>query len=59
VFGKPGFPLSDVPLQTIAQQVAAGRYKAKPARVFRFEDIREAHRVMESGQAGGKMVVLV
>jgi hypothetical protein len=34
VFGKPGFPLSDVPLQTIAEQVAAGRYKAKPARVF-------------------------
>jgi hypothetical protein len=27
--------------------------------VFRFEDIREAHRVMESNQAGGKMVVLV
>jgi NADPH2:quinone reductase len=59
VFGKPGFPLSDVPLQTIAAQVAAGRYKAKPARVFRLEDIREAHRVMESNQAGGKMVVLV
>ena len=59
VFGKPGFPLSDVPLQTIAAQVAAGRYKPKPARVFRFEDIREAHRVMESNQAGGKMVVLV
>jgi NADPH:quinone reductase-like Zn-dependent oxidoreductase len=48
-----------VPLQTIAAQVAAGRYKAKPARVFRFEDIREAHRVVESNQAGGKMVVLV
>jgi NADPH2:quinone reductase len=59
VFGKPGFPLSDVPLQTIAGQVAASRYKAKPVRVFRFEDIREAHRVMEAGQAGGKMVVLV
>ena len=59
VFGKPGFPLSDVPLQTIAEEVAAGRYQAKPVRVFRFEDIREAHRVMESGQAGGKMVVLV
>jgi NADPH:quinone reductase-like Zn-dependent oxidoreductase len=59
VFGKPDFPLSDVPLQTIADQVAAGRYKAKPARVFRFEDIREAHRVMEAHQAGGKMVVLV
>jgi NADPH2:quinone reductase len=58
-FGKPGFPLSDVPLQTIAAQVAAGRYKAKPARIFRFEDVQEAHRVMEANQAGGKMVVLV
>jgi len=27
--------------------------------VFRFEEIREAHRVMEANQAGGKMVVVV
>jgi len=59
VFGTPGFPLSDVPLQAIANDVAVGRYKAKPARVFRFEEIREAHKVMESNQAGGKMVVRV
>ncbi len=59
VFGKPGFPLSDVPLQAIANDVAAGRYQAKPARVFRFEEIREAHKLMESGQAGGKMVVCI
>jgi NADPH:quinone reductase-like Zn-dependent oxidoreductase len=56
-FGTPGFPLSDVPLQAIANDVAAGRYKAKPSHVFRFEEIREAHKMMESGQAGGKMVV--
>jgi hypothetical protein len=55
--GTPEFPLSDVPLQSIAEKVAAGRYKAKPSRVFRFEDIREAHRVMESGEAVGKLVV--
>ncbi len=59
VFGKPGFPLSDVPLQAIAADVQAGRYKAKPSRVFRFEDIREAHRVMESNEANGKMVVVL
>ena len=59
VFGTPGFPLSDVPLQAIAGDVSAGRYKAKPARVFRFEDIREAHRVMESNQANGKLVVIL
>ena len=59
VFGTPGFPLSDVPLQGIAGDVAVGRYKAKPSRVFRFEDIREAHRVMDANQANGKIVVAV
>jgi NADPH:quinone reductase-like Zn-dependent oxidoreductase len=59
VFGTPGFPLSDVPLQAIAADVEAGRYRAKPSRVFRFEDIREAHRVMDANQAKGKMVVVV
>ncbi len=59
VFGAPGFPLSDVPLQEIAQQVVAGRLKAKPARAFGFEEIREAHRIMEANEAGGKMVVVV
>jgi NADPH2:quinone reductase len=59
VFGTPGFPLSDVPLQTIAEQAAVGRLKAKPSRVFRFEEIREAHRVMEVGEAKGKMVVVL
>jgi len=58
-FGTPGFPLSDVPLQSIAGDVAAGRYKAKPSRVFRFNEITEAHKVMEDGHAGGKMVVKV
>src|SRR5215475_163631 len=59
VFGEPGFPLSDVPLQEIARDVAVGKLKAKPARVFGFEEIHEAHRVMEAGEAGGKMVVVV
>ena len=59
VFGTPGFPLSDVPLQAIAADVEAGRYQAKPTRVFRFEDIREAHRVMDANQAKGKMVVVI
>jgi NADPH:quinone reductase len=58
VFGTPGFPLSDVPLQKIADDVAAGRLEAKPARVFRFDEIREAHRTMETNEAGGKIVVV-
>jgi len=59
VFGMPGFPLSDVPLQKIAEDVSAGRLKAKPSRVFGFDEIREAHRVMEANEAGGKMVVVL
>ena len=59
VFGSTQFPLSDVPLQKIAAQVASGRLKAKPTRIFRFEEIREAHRVMEANEARGKMVVVV
>ncbi|HET9874362.1 MAG TPA: zinc-binding dehydrogenase, partial [Mycobacterium sp.] len=58
VFGTPNFPLSDVPLRDIASQVAAGRLDAKPSRVFSFDQIHEAHRVMEAGEAGGKMVVI-
>jgi len=59
VFGTLGFPLSDVPLQTIAGEVEEGRFQAKPWRVLRFDEIREAHRVMEAKQAHGKMVVVV
>jgi Zinc-binding dehydrogenase len=37
---------------------AAGRLDVKPTRTFRFEEIREAHRVMEANEAKGKMVVV-
>jgi NADPH2:quinone reductase len=58
VFGTPGFPLSDVPLQKIAEDAAAGRLDSRPARIFGFDEIREAHRVMEANEAGGKIVVV-
>ncbi len=58
VFGTPGFPLSDVPLQSIAADIAAGKYSAKPWRVFRFAEVPEAHRIMEASEAKGKMVVV-
>jgi NADPH:quinone reductase len=59
VFGKPQFPVADVPLQEIAKQVEDVVFDAKPSRVFKFEEIREAHRAMENNQAQGKMVVTV
>jgi NADPH:quinone reductase len=59
VTGTAEFPMSEIPLQDIVDRVAAGTYKAQPVRVFKFNEIREAHRIMESGQPTGKMVVVV
>lgn len=56
-YGTPGFPLSDVPLQRIAKDVESGHYKAKPSKVFRFEETDQAHKVMEENRAVGKLVV--
>jgi NADPH:quinone reductase-like Zn-dependent oxidoreductase len=57
VTGTPEFPLAEIPFQTIVGRAAEGTYKAKPAKVFRFEQIQDAHRLMESNEAGGKIVV--
>jgi NADPH2:quinone reductase len=59
VFGTPEFPVSEVPLKEIVDRVAKGIYKAKPAAVFSFDEIREAQRLMESGKANGKIAVKV
>ncbi|MGW3045693.1 zinc-binding dehydrogenase [Kitasatospora sp. NPDC001159] len=59
VLGSPEFPLSDIPLDTIYAKVEAGSLRARPTRTFRFEQIVEAHRVMESGRALGKMTVIL
>jgi NADPH:quinone reductase-like Zn-dependent oxidoreductase len=56
-YGTPDYPLTEIPLQTIIDRVAAGAYVAKPARVLRFDEIREAHRLMEANEANGKVVV--
>jgi NADPH:quinone reductase-like Zn-dependent oxidoreductase len=59
VLGTDEFPLADIPLQEMITKAGTGRYKAKPARVFGFEEIVKAHRAMEEGQAAGKMVVAI
>jgi NADPH:quinone reductase-like Zn-dependent oxidoreductase len=59
VTGTPEFALAEIPFQAIVERAAAGIYKAKPAKVFGFGDIQDAHRLMESGLANGKIVVLL
>jgi len=53
---------SDLPpsvLQAFLDAVAAGRAVVPIHRVFGFDEILEAHAVMESGEAAGKLVVTV
>jgi NADPH:quinone reductase len=59
VLGTSAFPLTEIPLTEMIGKAENGLYQAKPARVFGFDDIVEAHRVMETGLAGGKMTVSV
>ncbi len=48
----------DTPLQTVVNEVEAGRMTPRIGRVFQLDDIVEAHRCMEDNAAGGKIVVL-
>jgi NADPH2:quinone reductase len=57
-WGIPEWPTSEVPLREIVTNIADGKFNAKPARVFKFDEIQEAHRVMEAAEAGGKLVIL-
>jgi hypothetical protein len=46
-------------LQAIVAKVESGTLKAGPKRVFRFDEIAEAHDLMDAGEAEGKLVVEV
>ena len=46
------------PMQRIVEQIEAGALPVQVGRVFRLDDIAEAHRCMEENKAGGKVVVL-
>ena len=56
--GTKDFPLSDIPMQQIIERVAEGTYQARPVKVFPFEKLSDAHRLMESNNANGKIVVV-
>ena len=46
------------PLEELCVQIKEGKLSVKVGKVFRLEEIVEAHRVMEENSAGGKIVVL-
>lgn len=47
-----------MPFEELVQQVAAGTLKVQVGKVLRLDQIIEAHELMESNKAGGKIVVL-
>ena len=57
VFGGPNLPLTRIPFASFVERAERGVYRAAPAHVFPFERIVEAHELMESGAARGKIVI--
>jgi NADPH:quinone reductase-like Zn-dependent oxidoreductase len=47
-----------MPLQELVDDIAAGTLPVHVGKVFRLDQIVEAHRLMEANEAGGKIVVL-
>ncbi len=46
------------PLQELVDQIAAGTLRIQVGRTFPLDGIVEAHRLMDAGKAGGKIVIL-
>lgn len=59
VLGSARYPLTEIPLADIFHQVRNGRLQAQPVRTFACHEIVAAHRLMEAGTAGGKLVVVM
>ncbi|KAI2624657.1 alcohol dehydrogenase zinc-binding domain protein [Hypomontagnella submonticulosa] len=57
VLGTLEFPLSGIPFQNIVRKIENGAWDAKPVNVFEYRDIHSAHRILDSHDAGGKIVV--
>ncbi|KAI1629495.1 chaperonin 10-like protein [Exophiala viscosa] len=57
VLGTSTFPLSAIPLQDIVRKIENGAWDAKPTYVFDWKDIRKAHEILDSHNAGGKIVI--
>ena len=45
------------PLDELVEHVAAGTLQVQVGRIFKLDDIVEAHRSMEENKAGGKIVL--
>jgi NADPH:quinone reductase-like Zn-dependent oxidoreductase len=53
LLGTPEYPVDRIPFDRIIPLCEQGAYRAAPAHVFPFEQLPEAHRLMESNGANG------
>ncbi|AMP12600.1 zinc-binding dehydrogenase [Collimonas pratensis] len=58
-FGTKHYPLSAIPMQTIVDHATDRIYKALPQKILPFNEISQAHDLMESNSVHGKIVVLL
>jgi NADPH:quinone reductase-like Zn-dependent oxidoreductase len=58
LLGTQEFPLADIPMQELVNRVSDGSYQARPAQVLPFEQIADAHRLMESNSVNGKIAIV-
>ena len=59
LLGTPAMALKDSPLLWVAKEVEAGRMPSICAKTFDFDQIPQAHRLIESNEAFGKLVVKI
>lgn len=55
--GLSDFLLSGVLMQDIVERIEGGEWEAGLARVFGVGEVQEAYRLLDSGAAGGKIVM--
>nr|POF27670.1 quinone oxidoreductase pig3 [Quercus suber] len=57
-YGERTFTSTNFPLDSLLEQIVAGSLKVPLGKVFKMDQIAEAHEFMESNQSCGKIVVL-
>lgn len=59
LLGTSDLPLEDTPLPWLVKEIAAKRIPSINSRTFAFDEVRQAHRLIESDRALGKIVVVL
>jgi NADPH2:quinone reductase len=57
LLGSKAYPLTETPLNLIAEQVASGKMASLRTATFAFNQIAAAHQLMDSNKANGKIVI--